>query len=60
MKNKELLNILPCVQKIIPNFHTIKNEKGIVSNNNKNIHSYSKKITYDYKNKNKIDFNDNI
>ena len=60
MKNKEVLNILPCVQKVIPNFHTIKNEKGIVSNNNKNIHSYSKKITYDYKNKNNIDFNDNI
>ena len=62
MKNKELFNLLSGIQKIIPNFHKIKIEKGMISNNNnnnKNIHTYSKKISYDYKNKNNINFNDN-
>ena len=59
MKNKELFILLSGIQKIIPNFHKIKIEKGMINNNNKNIHPYSKKISYDYKNKNNINFNDN-
>ena len=57
MKNKEVFNILSGVQKLIPNFHKIKIEKGMTSNN-KLINSYSKKITYDYKSKNNINFQD--
>ena len=59
MKNKKQLNLLSDIQTVISNFHKIKIEKGMISNNNKNLHSYSKKITYDYKNKNSINFSDN-
>ena len=60
MKNKELFNLLSGIQKVMPNFHKIKIEKGMITSNiNKNISSYSNKLTFDYKNKNNINFNDN-
>ena len=58
MKNKELFNLLSGMQKIMPNFHKIKIEKGMI-NSNKHSSSYSKNISYDYKKKNNINFNDN-
>ena len=57
MKNKELYNLFSEVQKYVPNFHKIKIEKGI--DNNNLLKSYSKKISYDYKSKNNLNFFDN-
>ena len=57
MKNKELYNLFSEVQKYVPNFHKIKIEKGI--DNNNLLKSYSKKISYDYKSKNNLNFYDN-
>ena len=57
MKNKELCNLFSEVQKYVPNFHKIKIEKGI--DNNELLKSYSKKISYDYKSKNNLNFYDN-
>ena len=45
MKNKELFNLLSGMQKIMPNFHKIKIEKGMI-NSNKRSSSYSKNISY--------------
>ena len=58
MKNKELCNLFSNIQKLVPNFHKIKIENGI-DNNNTLLKSYSKKISYDYKSKNIINFNNN-
>lgn len=57
MKNKELCYFFSDVQKFFPNFHKIKIEKRIDNNNLMN--SYSKKISFDYKSKNNINFYDN-
>ena len=51
MKNQNVFNIISDVQKLIPNFHKIKIEKGMI-NNNKLINSFSNKITCSYKSKN--------
>ena len=58
MKNKELCNLFSNIQKLVPNFHKIKIEKGI-DNNNTLLKSYSKKISFDYKSKNNINFKNN-
>ena len=57
LKFKEKNNLLSGVQKLIPNFHKIKIEKGM-NNNNILLNSFSRKISYDYKSKNNIKFND--
>ena len=57
MKNEGLCNLFSDSQKLVPYFHKIKIEKGI--NNNKLMNSYSKKISFDYKSKNNINFYDN-
>ena len=58
MKNKEISKLFSDVQKLVPNFHKIKIDKGI--NNHQFINSYSKKISFDYKSKNQINFNNNL
>ena len=61
LKYKEKNNLLSGVQKLIPNFHKIKIEKGMNNNNNNSnilLNSFSRKISYDYKSKNNINFND--
>ena len=57
LKNKEMYNLFSGVQKLMPNFHKIKIEKGMM-NNNKLLNSFSRKISYDYKSKNSLNFND--
>ena len=51
LKNKEMYSLFSGVQKLMPNFHKIKIEKGMM-NNNKLLNSFSRKISYDYKSKN--------
>ena len=46
------------VQKLMPNFLKIIIEKGMITNNNL-LNSYSKKVSFDYKIKNNINFYDN-
>ena len=61
IKNQELLNILPSMQNLIPNFHKIKIEKGM--NNIKLGNSLSKKISFENNNllnNNKIKIKNNI
>jgi hypothetical protein len=48
MKNKEFYNIFPGMQKLIPNFHKIKIEKGMSNIGLGN--SLNKKISVDYNN----------
>ena len=48
MKNKEIYNIFPGMQKLIPNFHKIKIEKGMSNIGLGN--SLNKKISVDYNN----------
>lgn len=57
IKKKEPLNIFPEVKRLMPNFHKIKIEKGLI---NKLTDSYSNRISYDYKTKNSINFSENI
>lgn len=58
IKNKEAFKMFAGVQKLMPNFHKIKIEKGMITNNNL-LNSYSKKVSFDYKSKNNINFYDN-
>ena len=58
IKNKEHCNLFSNIQKLVPNFHKIKIGKGI-DNNNTLLKSYSKKISFDYKSKNNINFKNN-
>ena len=58
IKNKEAFKMFSGVQKLMPNFHKIKIEKGMITNNNL-LNSYSKKVSFDYKSKNNINFYDN-
>lgn len=58
IKNKEAFKMFAGVQKLMPNFHKIKIEKGMINNNNL-LNSYSKKVSFDYKSKNNINFYDN-
>ena len=58
IKNKEAFKMFSGVQKLMPNFHKIKIEKGMINNNNL-LNSYSKKVSFDYKSKNNINFYDN-
>ena len=60
IKNKELLNILPSMQKLIPNFHKIKIEKGMT--NTRLGNSLIKKISFENNNlfNNKIKIKNNI
>lgn len=43
IKNKEAFKMFAGVQKLMPNFHKIKIEKGMINNNNL-LNSYSKKF----------------
>ena len=58
IKNKEAFKMFSGVQKLMPNFHKIKIEKGMITNNNL-LNSYSKKVSFDYKSKNNINFYEN-
>ena len=58
IKSKEAFKMFTGVQKLMPNFHKIKIEKGMINNNNL-LNSYSKKVSFDYKSKNNINFYDN-
>ena len=46
MKNKEIYNLFPTMQKLVPNFHKIKIEKGMTNINLGN--SLSKKISFEF------------
>ena len=48
MKNKEICNLFPGMQKLIPNFHKIKIEKGMP--NIKFGNALNKKISFEYNN----------
>ena len=48
IKNKEINNLFPSMQKLVPNYHKIKIEKGM---NNINLgNTLSKKITFEFNN----------
>ena len=48
MKNKEIYNLFPAMEKLVPNFHKIKIEKGMTNINIGN--NLSKKISFEFNN----------